>query len=159
MSFEPAFVTTIRSCSARSTISLRPRAETLWQISAANFRLLIMSISKSFTLDTRNLYSPFGSKWRVFESVPYPMFTSGRHRRGGGGAGEDEGGDEETGLAGESDGEGDDLADLVGLTAGTAGMKALVSVPTQLAMEAELIARKKAMLMKMFVDDDEETEE
>ena len=81
------------------------------------------------------------------------------HRRGGGGAGEDEGGDEETGLAGESDGEGDDLADLVGLTAGTAGMKALVSVPTQLAMEAELIARKKAMLMKMFVDDDEETEE
>ena len=52
----------------------------------------------------------------------------------------------------ESDGGGDDLSDLVGLTAGVAGTKSLVSVPTQRAMGAELLARKKAMLMRMFVD-------
>lgn len=50
-----ALVTRMLSWSARSTISARLREDTSWAISAQYFRLFIMSISRSLTLDTTNL--------------------------------------------------------------------------------------------------------
>ena len=71
------FTTLIPSSCARSTISFLLRADTLWLITAAYFRLCMRRSSRSLTLATLKRNFPSAAWYLKRRSVPYPILGWG----------------------------------------------------------------------------------